>query len=226
MVYAGRKRARLLLLLLLFSGFAIHSQAIVTAAQFFNTVSSYYATFKDYEVDIDINANKTLMNCHASYKKPSLLRMDFTKPQSQVILFNGDMLTIYLPKVSSVLQQAVNNDKKETLSTPEGLTLLSRYYIVSYEIGQEPVPLDAANSENVIKLVFTRRNSIEAFRAIKMAIDANTNLIRRLEATTTKGEVFTFDFFDYKLNTGIADARFIYDAPSSANNFNNFLYSE
>jgi len=35
-----------------------------------------------------------------------------------------------------------------------------------------------------------------------------------------------FTFSDYKLNQGIPDQRFIYDPPSSANVYNNFLLSE
>ena len=82
------------------------------------------------------------------------------------------------------------------------------------------------SDEMVIKLVLTRRNTSEAFRYIKLAINAETKLIRRVEASTTKAEIFIFDFFDYSLNQDITDQRFIYDAPSSANNFNNFLFTE
>jgi outer membrane lipoprotein-sorting protein len=78
----------------------------------------------------------------------------------------------------------------------------------------------------VVKLVLSRRNSSEAFRHIKLAINAETKLIRRVEAVTPKGETFIFNFMDYKINQGISDQRFIYDPPSSANNFNNFLFSE
>jgi len=38
-----------------------------------------------------------------------MLRIDFTDPQDQVILFNGDDLKIYLPGASAVLEQTVNS---------------------------------------------------------------------------------------------------------------------
>ena len=58
------------------------------------------------------------------------------------------------------------------------------------------------------------------------AINNETKLIRRIEAVTPKGEEFVFDFFDYVLNQDLSEQRFVYDAPSSANNYNNFLFTE
>lgn len=206
-----------------------YSQSITTASAYFKTVSEYYATLKDYEANVEIIADKQQMAGKVSYKRPDLLRIDFTNPQDQVIVFNGDMLTVYLPGSSAVLQQSVQSDGATggaSLATPQGLALMSRYYVIAYEIGQVPVPLEDGSDEKVVKLILTRRNSSESFRYIKLAIDAETKLIRRVEASTTKAETFVFDFLDYSLNQDITDQRFIYDPPSSANNFNNFLFTE
>lgn len=213
---------------LLFSS-AVFAQGITTASAYFKTVSEYYATLKDYEADFDIRADKRDMVGKVSYKKPDLLRMDFTSPADQVIVFNGDMLTVYLPEEAAVLQQSVKSEgsgNAANLNTAQGLSLLSRYYVVAYEVGQEPVLLEEGSSERVVKLILSRRNSSEAFRYIKLAINAETKLIRRVEAATSHGETFVFNFTGYKINSDISDQRFIYDPPSSANNYNNFLFSE
>lgn len=206
----------------------VSAQAITTASAYFKTISEYYGTLKDYEADFDIRADKQDMAGKVSYKKPDLLRLDFTSPADQVIVFNGDMLTVYLPDSSAVLQQSVKSEggNAANLNTAQGLSLLSRYYVVAYEIGQDPVPLEEGSSERVVKLVLNRRNSSESFRYIKLAVNADTKLIRRVEAVTSRGEMFTFNFTGYKLNQDISDQRFIYDPPSSANNYNNFLFSE
>lgn len=211
------------------SAAAISAQAITTASAYFKTVSEYYATLKDYEADFDIRADKRDMSGKVSYKKPDLLRMDFTSPADQVIVFNGDLLTVYLPEEAAVLQQSVKTEgsgNAANLNTAQGLSLLSRYYVVAYEVGQEPLPLEEGSSEKVVKLILSRRNSSEAFRYIKLAINADTKLIRRVEAATFHGETFVFNFTGYKVNSDISDQRFIYDPPSSANNYNNFLFSE
>lgn len=204
------------------------SQEILTASSFFKIVSDNYASIKDYEADIDIKAAKTTLRGHVSFKRPDLLRIDFTSPDEQVICFNGDVLTIYLPGYDAILNQTVENSSSggANLATPQGLTLLSRYYNVAYEVGQNPVPLEDGSSEAVVKLVLRRRNSSEAFSMIKLAVSPETNLIRRIEAVTNQNETFVFDFRNYVLNQGISDQRFIYDPPASANNYNNFLFSE
>lgn len=207
----------------------LSAQAITTASAYFKTISEYYATIKDYEVDFEITVEKAESAGKLSFKAPDLLRMDYTNPEEQVICFNGDMLTIYLPESSAVLQQQVSTESSGNaagLSTPQGLSMMSRYYTVAYETGQTAEPLDDGSDEMVVKFILTRKSAAEAFRYIKLAVNEQTKLIRRVEAVTPKGEEFIFNFYDYKLNQDLTDQRFIYDAPSSANNYNNFLYSE
>lgn len=201
---------------------------ITTALDYFKTVSDYYATIKDYEADMNIKAGRQNMTAHVSFKKPDLLRIDFSNPAEQVILFNGDMLTIYLPGASAVLQQSAEETDEQgfVLATPNGLSLMSRYYTISYESTPNAHALDESSDEQVVTLSLNRKNTSEAFRTIVVAINAQTKLIRRMTAITPPGEKFVFDFSNYKLNQNIPDQRFIYDAPSSANVYNNFLLAE
>lgn len=205
------------------------AQNITTASAYFKTISEFYSTLKDYEVDFEIKVDKSETAGKISFKAPDLLRMDYTNPEEQVIVFNGDTLTIYLPDSDAVLQQQVqpgSTGGAANLSTPQGLSLMNRYYTIAYETGQNAEPLEEGSDEMVIKFILTRKSASEAFRYIKLSVNENTNLIRRIEAVTPKGEEFVFNFYDYKLNQNLTDQRFIYDAPSSANNYNNFLFSE
>ena len=204
------------------------SQGILTAAAFFQTVSAEYGKINDYEASVEIKAAKNAMEGKVSFKRPDLLRIDFTRPEEQVICFNGDTLTIYLPGNAAILNQSVESSGNNgaNMATPQGLSLMSRYYSVAYETGQDPVPLEEGSDEKVVKLVLSRRNTSEAFRYINLCIVPETKLIRRILAVTPQGESFQFDFSNYVINQGISDQRFIYDPPSSANNYNNFLFSE
>lgn len=207
---------------------SVFAQGILTASSFFRSVSDNYSTIKDYEADVDIKTAKSNMTGRLSYKSPNLLRIDFTNPEEQVICFNGDLLTIYLPGSAAILNQSVDNSSNNgaNLATAQGLTLLGRYYSPAYETGQDAVPLDEGSDEMVVNLILRRRNMSEAFATIRLSVSSTTMLIRRIIATTPQNEAFTFDFRNYKLNTGISDQRFIYDPPTSANNYNNFLFSE
>ena len=213
-------------LFLIFST-SLFAQSITTASAYFKTISEYYATLKDYEVNFEIKVERQETAGRLSFKAPDLLRLDYTNPEDQVICYNGDTLTIYLPDSDAVLQQSITEDTgAEALTTPQGLSLLSRYYSIQYETGQNAEPLEDGSDEMVVKFILTKKSSAEAFRSITIAVSEQTKLIRRIEAVTPKGEVFLFDFYDYVLNQDITDQRFIYDAPSSANNYNNFLFSE
>lgn len=209
---------------------AAFAQNITTASAYFKTISEYYGTIKDYEVDFEIKIEKNESRGKLSFKAPNLIRMDYTNPEEQVICFNGDMLTIYIKEpAEAVLQQQVtpgSAGSATNLSTPQGLSLMSRYYTVAYETGQNPEPLEEGSDERVVKLILTRKSASEAFRYIKLAINSETKLIRRIDAVTPKGEEFIFDFYDYVLNQNLSEQRFVYDAPSSANNYNNFLFTE
>ena len=214
----------------LFVSTVLFAQNITTASAYFKTISEYYGTIKDYEVDFEIRIEKNESRGKLSFKAPNLLRMDYTNPEEQVICFNGDVLTIYIKEpAEAVLQQQVtpgSTGNATTMTTPQGLSLMSRYYTVAYETGQNAEPLEEGSDEMVVKLILTRKSASEAFRYIKLAINNETKLIRRIEAVTPKGEEFVFDFFDYVLNQDLSEQRFVYDAPSSANNYNNFLFTE
>ena len=213
----------------LFVSTVLFAQSITTASAYFKTISEYYGTIKDYEVDFEIKIEKKETAGKLSFKAPNLLRMDYTNPEEQVICFNGDVLTIYLPDAPAVLQQQVSPDgtnNTASLTTPQGLSLMSRYYSVAYETGQNAEPLEEGSDEMVVKLILTRKSASEAFRYIKIAVNNETKLIRRIEAVTPKGEEFVFNFYDYVLNQNLSEQRFVYDAPSSANNYNNFLFTE
>ena len=214
----------------LFVSTVLFAQNITTASAYFKTISEYYGTIKDYEVDFEIRIEKNESRGKLSFKAPNLLRMDYTNPEEQVICFNGDVLTIYIKEpAEAVLQQQVtpgSTGNATTMTTPQGLSLMSRYYTVAYETGQNAEPLEEGSDEMVVKLILTRKSASEAFRYIKLAINNETKLIRRIEAVTPKGEEFVFDFYDYQLNQNLSEQRFVYDAPSSANNYNNFLFTE
>jgi outer membrane lipoprotein-sorting protein len=221
-----KKNALCIFILLNIYGALFAQNQILTAGAFFKTVSDFYSTISDYEALLDISVGRTVMSGRVSFKKPELLRIDFSSPQNQVIVYNGDRLTIYLPGNAAVLSQSSSGNQSGTnLATAQGLNLMSRYYAIAYETGQEPVPLSAGAGEMVVNLVLSRKSVSEEFRTIKLSINPETHLIRRVEAAT-RNEVFVFSFYNYQLNQGIPDSRFLYEPPASANDYNNFLFTE
>jgi len=112
-------------------------QEITTAEQYLGMVSEVYGGIRDYEARINIRSGSSEMYGTVIHLSPSYLRIDFTKPADQVIVFNGELLTIYLPEYRAVLNQTVNQSRRNSASgasmaSAQGLILLRRNYVPSF----------------------------------------------------------------------------------------------
>jgi outer membrane lipoprotein-sorting protein len=220
--------AALFLLGVVFSAF---SQEIITADRYLESVSERYAGIRDYEAQVVIRSGSSDMNGNLSFLNPNFLRIDFTRPADQVMVFNGERLTIYIPELRATLNQVVAPARRTTtvgasMASAQGLQLLRRGYIPAFLSGPEPVQLDDRNREMVVKLRLTRRLASEGFREIILSIDPETRLIRRIEGRTISEAQVRFDFTNIRTNLGIPEQRFIYDSPATANMYNNFLFRD
>lgn len=209
------------------------SQEIITADKYLESVADRYGGIKDYEAHVVIRSDSTDMFGNLSFLDPCFLRIDFTDPPEQVMVFNGELLTVYIPRFRAVLNQAVTPVRRSStpaggasMASAQGLQLLRRGYVPSFVTGPDPVPLDDRTRDLVVKLRLTRRLSSEGFREIILSIDPESRLIRRLEGRTIADALVRFDFTNIRTNLGIPEQRFIYDSPASANLYNNFLFRD
>jgi len=204
------------------------AQEIVTAVQYFNLVADRYSQVVDYEAKLAISTGKDLMKGDLSFKSPSFLRVDFTSPPDQVIAFDGQTLSVYIPSYNAILSQSAADKPgagSVSLATREGLRMLRRNYSVAFETSPVPAPLEGAPGEQAVRLLLGRTSAAEGFKTLKLYINPDSKLIRRIEGWTISGDKLTFDFTNIKTNVGIPAARFIYDSPASANVYNNFLFN-
>ena len=227
------KRGFLAVILIGGAVFSIFSQEIVTADKYLESVSERYGSIRDYEARVLIRSDAADMTGNLSFLEPNLMRIDFTEPAEQVVVFNGELLTIYIPRLRAVLNQSVAPLRRSSsptggasMATSQGLQLLRRGYVPSFVTGPEPVPLDDRSREAVVKLRLTRRLASEGFREIILSIDPQSRLIRRIEGRTIADALVRFDFTNIRTNLGIPEQRFMYDSPASANMYNNFLFRD
>lgn len=208
---------------------AFSQDSFLTADKFFSQVSEKYAGFKDYEAQLTVTAGKNVMIGRVSYKTPELLRIDFSQPAEQVVVYSGNMLTMYLPARRALLTQQVDPSGSSggaSLATAQGLSLMKRAYIVAYETGPDPVPYTEGSKDRVVRLSLTKRGSSEGFSSLKLAVSSDSLVIRSIEGTTVNGDLMKFEFSNFAVNQNIPDARFLYDSPPSANAYNNFLFND
>jgi len=219
------KTFRSIVLLIALAATPAMAQDILTADRFFKDVSAKYSTMKDYEAAITVLAGDQAMAGTVIYKAPSLMRIDFSKPASQVIVYDGQSLVIYVPEFRAILSQQTSSTTGAAAATGEGLRMLGRNYSVAFETVPTPIPLPGSESELVVRLLLSRLTVAEGFRTIILSIDPGRLLIRRMEGITLAGDTIVYDFTAIGLDQGIQDTRFIYDSPASANVYNNFLFS-
>jgi outer membrane lipoprotein-sorting protein len=223
-------KIRLLSLFLpVFVVIAANSQEIITAERYLEMVSERYGSIKDYEAHIVIRSGNSEMTGNVSFLSPAFLRIDFTRPSDQVIVFNGELLTVYLPEYRAVLNQTITPARRSaspSLASAQGLMLLRRNYVPSFVTGPDPVALDGSSQEEVVKLRLVRRIISEGFREIILSINPSTRRIRRIEGQSIADVHVRFDFTNIRTNLGIPEMRFIYDSPASAYMYNNFLFRD
>jgi outer membrane lipoprotein-sorting protein len=200
---------------------------ITTAGNYLATVGNRYGGIRDYEARINIKSGNSTMSGLLSYRNPSYLRIDFSSPANQVIVFDGQLLTIYLPESGAILTQEVVGYKPgAAYATGPGLTVLRNNYVASFLVGPDPVPLGEGSGEYVVKLRLTRRSVNEGFREIILSINPDTLLIRRIEGRTIADNSIVFDFSSVSTNIGIPQQRFVYDNQPQANTYKNFLFRD
>lgn len=216
----------LLITLFLFLAVLTFGQEILTASQFFDSISSGYGTVKDYTARLSITAKDTEMEGTLFYRSPNLLRINFSNPKDQVINVDGENLTIYIPDQNVVMVQQLkkhNDASLAVMANEKGLQLLKKGYSVAYLKGPEPIPLDEGSKEMVVKLNLVWRGTDEGYRQIIMSVTKD-GLIRRMKGITINYETFQYDFTEVRINQDLPDARFKYDPPPSAYMMKNFLF--
>jgi outer membrane lipoprotein-sorting protein len=202
------------------------AQDIQTAVSFFDELSARYGEVEDYHAELRITREESESTGTIEYRIPNQVRVDFEEPAGQVLVSDGELLQVYIPEHNVVLEQSLRRRSEgaiATLANEQGLNLLRQNYSIAYLDTPEAVPLDEGSDEMVIKLRLNWRNSNEGYRQLIISVDDDM-LIRRIIGVTASYEEIQFDFEDVVVNRGIPDSRFDYEAPSSANTFDSFLF--
>ena len=249
----SRSTVRLKRFLLIFVFVAVaapytFSQDIDTAQDFFAIVAERYSSINDYIAEIRMTTEEETLEGTLYYRRPNLVRINFSQPEDQVLVSDGSTLQVYIPEYDVVLNQQLSSTGQQSVSglaSSDGLKLMRENYSIAYLDSPDPVPLDdpeegddqdgedpddgasdgeqSGADEMVTKLRLTWRSSDEGFRQLTLSIDED-RLIRRISGVTASYDEVQFDFLDIRLNQNIPESRFDYEGPASANTVQDFLF--
>lgn len=213
-------------LLIVASSGSLAAQSIQTADQLFSQISDAYAKINDYEAQIVISSGRQTMSGTLLFKAPSLLRIDFSQPAEQAIVYDGHRLLVYLPQYRAVLAQDSGDQQSAGagLASREGLKIMKRNYTIAWESSPAPVALDPGSQEMVRRLILSRKTVADGFKTLRLSIPVDNPIIRRIEGWTIAGERIAFTFAGITTNIGVSTDRFMFAIPATANVYNNFLF--
>ncbi len=205
---------------------SLSAQDILTATDYFDRISEQYSDIYSYQATVTITRDDTVMYGDLYYRSPNRLRIDFENPDDQVLLVDGSLLTIYIPRHSVIMQQQLKRNSSASgaaMVTGKGLDLMKRNYSIAFLEGPDPVPLEEGSGMLVRKLKLVWRSPDAGFRQLILSV-TEAGYIRRIEGITHTYDKLQFDFTGIAINVGIPYRRFEYDSPGTANIFNNFLF--
>jgi outer membrane lipoprotein-sorting protein len=234
------------------------ARELVTAEVFFEDVARTYAAIEDYQANVVVATRRfgpvtddgvqagaaacgsierevelSRMEGALSFKRPDLLRIDFTMPDGQVLVSNGELLTIYIPALDYIIEQRLDaaatpaqRSLPAGLTTMAGLRFFRFNYGIAYKAGPDPEPLnDDGSGPQVVKLVLERQVAEEAFEKIEVAV-GDDKLIRSIVGVYRSGDRFAIEFGAVRIDRSIPDARFQYESPPDANVYHDVLFGE
>ena len=211
--------------LFLAASFSVPAQDSRTALDVFDRLAVKYNGMNDYEVNVRYETGNSVMTGVLYYKKPNLVRINFSRPANQVIVSNGKELTCYLPQTGVVFIQKLEKDGKalsQGIVSEEGLSFMKRNYKISYNETPDFVQIEGLPVP-VMGLRLVWRYTKAGFREIILYIDQNYNILR-FEGIDASQKSIVCTFTDYQYNTGMPDTRFDYTSPPTAYKQNNFLF--
>ena len=210
------------------------AQDIRTASELLRRVAEEYAGFDDYVAEIVMTTEDNAMEGTLYHRRPNDLYIEFSEPQKQFILSDGEYLRVHVPSVNTTLSQQLRQQSDETpggVATGEGLALLRRNFSVAYQRSPDYVNLESTPgaidsvgpNDQVVNLRLDTSSPNEGYRQLILSIDQDYR-IRRIIGTTVDYGVVQFDFTNIRVNVSVQDSRFEYESPPASSTFEDFLF--
>ena len=198
--------------LLLLAPSAIAAQARPPAAEIAQAVQQKYDRVKDVTADFSHTYEGGVLKKKASergtvqIKKPGRMRWEYTAPEKKTFVSDGRMIYSYIPADKQVIRSPVPPDDEATTAVLflAGKGNLPRDFKVSYVDGAP---------EGTWALRLDPKQKQNDYDWLVLGVDAKTLQIQSLTAADQQGGRSTFQFSNYRENTGLADNVFAFRIP-------------
>jgi outer membrane lipoprotein carrier protein len=201
--------------LLLIAPVAATAQARPAALDAAKAVQQKYDRVKDFTADFSqtyeggVLKKKTTERGTVQIKKPGRMRWEYTTPDKKTFVSDGRKIYSWVPADKQVIVSSVPPDDEATTAVLflAGKGNLTRDFNVSYAEG-------AAADTWALRL--DPKQKQRDYDWLIVGVDPKTLQIRSLTAADQQGGRSTFEFSNYRENTGIADSVFTFKIPRGA----------
>ena len=190
----------------------VYAQAQPSAEEVGRAVQRHYDQVKDFTADFTHTyqggvLKKTITERGTvQIKKPGRMRWEYTSPERKTFVSDGRKIYSYVPADRQVV---VADMPKEDEATTAVLFLagkgdVTRDFSVAFTSG--------GNSDTWAIRLEPRRKQRD-YDWLVLVVDRRSQQIRRLTSADQQGGTSTFDFTNYRENTGLSDKIFAFTIP-------------
>jgi outer membrane lipoprotein carrier protein len=198
--------------LLLLASAAAAGQTRPPAGETAAAVQRKYDGVRDFTADFTHAYEGGVLNKKSSergtvqIKKPGRMRWEYTAPEKKLFVSDGHKLYSHIPADKQVIITSVPPDDQATTAVLflAGKGSLTRDFNVKYADGA---------ADGMLSLRLDPKQKQSDYDWLVLGVDPKTLQIRSLTAADQQGGRSTFQFSNYRENTGLADRVFDFKIP-------------
>jgi outer membrane lipoprotein carrier protein len=183
----------------------------------YDHIADFTADFV-HEAEGGLLRKKQIESGTVRVKKPGKMRWDYKSPEPKLFLSDGHRIYLHVPADNQVIISPVPEQDQATTAVLflVGKGNLTRDFTVTYADGGRP---------ETYALRLQPKLPERDYDWLQLVVDRRTLQIRTLTAADNQGGRSTFQFSNFKENTGLSDKTFTFKIPRGADVTNNGVSS-
>ena len=195
------------------------AQTRPSATEIARALQQKYDGVKDFTADFThiyeggVLKRKSTERGTVKIKKPGKMLWEYMTPEKKTFVSDGRMIYSYVPADKQVIRSPVPPDDEATTAVLffAGKGTLTRDFDVSYA---------DSSAADAIALRLNPRRKQRDYDWLMVVVDRASMQIRALTAADQQGGRSTFEFRNYRENTGVSDSAFTFKIPKGADVIN------
>jgi outer membrane lipoprotein carrier protein len=141
--------------------------------------------------------------------KPGMMRWDYTKPERQTIIANGDTLWIYLPEDRQVIRDHINH----SLGTRTPALFLAGQARLTDLFRVSGPPTQRPGEGGLLQLELTPKDETLPYTQVALGIDPSSYLVKLVRVVDASGNMTAMWFSDIDTEAVVASSLFEFRVP-------------